>query len=194
MMGSTVRFRESAPISQDPARALERTDHRSTCRHFFSYRAGVLKVEHHGVGIQRERLLHATRMISGGKQKRAQQAHPPSSRTRSPAFRSSTSTSNTQRSKVTGSTATSSSGTTLKRSVEAHLIQRQQRHWSDSSAVRIFQILKDLLQNIVQAAELRIAQVVERLLKNPSGLCTHLFDGLPALWHQQHLGHSSIDR
>ena len=48
---------------------MERTDHRSTCRHFFSYRAGVLKVEHHGVGIQRERLLHATRMISGGKTK-----------------------------------------------------------------------------------------------------------------------------
>jgi hypothetical protein len=66
--------------------------------------------------------------------------------------------------------------------------------WSDSSAARTLQILKYLLQNLVQAGELRIAQVVERLLKNPSGLCTHLFDGLPALRHQQHLGHSSISR
>ena len=62
-----ARRRVHAYVAAAASRPLQRCRHALTSRGLFRERHGILQVDNHRVGVERERFLHATRDVAGGK-------------------------------------------------------------------------------------------------------------------------------
>jgi hypothetical protein len=67
--------RVDADIAEAGARPLQALDDERPCTCLFADRARILEVENHSVGVERQGLFDAPRVVPGGEEERAENGH-----------------------------------------------------------------------------------------------------------------------